>query len=754
LRRILVLLTVPILLALGIVAAPGASADTVNGGTLTSGSAVTGTVSGPDREIQYSFAGFDGVHDTLEVTASNWGGGAAQLGVYLPSGEAALFCPINSGPSFCEFTPHVTGTWKVRVIPENDATGSVTFKYATDQLGGALTPGIPSSATIGIKGQRAGFTFTGTRGVHNVIDVSDTNWGNGSANLNIYQPDGVYAMNCPLDITPTTCDFTPPVTGTWKAVIAPDEDSLGSATITLAVNPDRGTLTPGKPVTAAITIRGTTASYTFAALQGVRNIIDVSAADWGSGTAALHLYQPDGVASMICPIDASMPVCVFTPPISGTWKVEIASGDNSLGSTTMTLATDQTNGPLVAGAPTTTTIAIPGQFASYTFSATKGIKRTINISAANWGTEGSADLNIYQPDGVHAVICPMTEPICTFTPPVGGTWKAQIAPADNAVGNATMTLVSDQDRGTLTPGTAVITAIPVKGTTASYTFTGTKNVHSVLDVSATDWGTGSADLKIYLPSGDLGLSCRITSVSMLCPFIPRITGTWRVVVDPVSNSVGSVTMTLAADQNKGTLTPGTPVTSAFASRGWQISYTFAATVKQHMSLDVTATNWGTGGANLYVFQPNGVLAVICPLASAATFCDFSPPVGGTWRVAVVPTGNSVGSATMNLALDQQNGKLTPDTPVIATIATKGQRASYTFAGTSGTKSAIKVTASNWGAAGSATLDIYLPNGQVGLRCAISSTPSTCNFIPHSTGTWKAVLVPVGNSVGSATLTLS
>jgi hypothetical protein len=754
-RRVLVLFSVPILAAFAIVTAGSASADTTDGGTLTNGLTVTGTVSVPNRDIQYDFSGTDGVHETLDVTASNWGDGTAQLGVYLPNGEAALYCPIDSGASFCDFTPHVTGTWKVKVLPLDDSTGSVTFKLAADQSLGVLAPGTPTTATITTKGQRANFTFPGTQGVLNVIDVPATNWGDGSANLNIYQPDGLRVVICPIDSAPTTCDFRPPVTGTWKAEIAPDDDSLGSATLTLGADPARGTLTPGTPVTTRIATRATKASYTFAATQGVHTVIDVSATNWGDGGANLNIYQPDGVNAVICPID-SPTVCDFTPPVTGTWKAEIAPEDNAVGSATMTLAADQNNGLLTPGVAATTTIATRGQSAYYTFPATKGDKKRINVSATNWGVGGSANLNIYQPDGILGVICPMASArtTCAFTPPFTGTWKAQITPVDNAVGSATLTLVADQDRGTLTPGTAVTTVIPIQGTTASYTFAATKNVHGVLDVSATNWGTGSADLKIYLPNGNLGLSCPITTTSVLCPFLPKVSGTWKVVIDPVDDSVGTVTMTLASDQTKGSLTPGTPVTTTFGSRGWQTSYTFTSTARLHTSIDVTASNWGGGSGSLDIFEPNGILDVICPLTSAPTFCDFTPPTAGTWRVAVVPTGDSIGSVTMNLAPDQNKGTLTPGTPVTTTLTAKGQRVLYTFTGTNGKKNMIKVSAANWGAGGSANLDIVLPNGQVGVRCPIGSAPTTCSFSPHTSGTWQAVIVPIGNSLGSTTFTLS
>jgi hypothetical protein len=753
-RRILVLFSVPIMLSLGITTASVAAADTVNGGTLTDGTAVTRAITVPDREVSYTFPGTSGIHETLDITASNWGTGSAQLGVYLPNGVAALFCPLDADPTFCEFTPHVTGTWKVVLQPLNDAVGSVTFKLAADQVRGTLTPGTASTTTIAIKGQRAGYTFTGTKGVPAVIDVSASAWSGDGANLNIYQPDGVHAVICPIDSGPTTCEFTPPVTGLWRAEIAPSDDALGSATIMLVADPNQGALTPGTAVTTTIKTRATTATYTFAATKSVRTLISVTKTDWGNGSADLNIYQPDGVHSVNCPIEKTAVVCDFTPPVSGTWKAEIAPDDDARGSVTMTLATDQNKGLMAPGVATTTNIAVRGQRAFSTFPALNGDKQVINVTGSSWGDDG-ADLNIYLPNGVLAVICPLdaARVSCAFRPRVSGTWKAEIMPADDGVGSATMTLVANQAKGTLLTGNATTTVIATKGTTASYTFAGTKNVRQVLDVSDTDWGGGSAELKLYLPDGDLGLSCPIKSTSTLCHFIPKVTGTWKVMIDPIADAVGTVTMTLGADQNKGMLVPGVPVITTFGSRGWQATYTFAATAKLHATIDVTATDWGKGDADLLVFQPNGVLAMICPLASAPTFCDFIPKVSGIWKVAVVPGSDSIGSAKMTLAMDQNKGALTAGTAVTTTITTKGQRAYSTFAGTAGKSATIAVSSTNWGS-GSANLNIYQPNGSRVMICPISTAAATCTFSLRSTGTWKVEVAPNGNALGSATFKLN
>jgi hypothetical protein len=64
------------------------------------------------------------------------------------------------------------------------------------------------------------------------------------------------------------------------------------------------------------------------------------------------------------------------------------------------------------------------------------------VTAANFGTGGSANLNIYQPSGQRVLICPITgaTATCKFNLPVSGTWKAEIAPNGNSLGSATLKL--------------------------------------------------------------------------------------------------------------------------------------------------------------------------------------------------------------------------------------------------------------------------------------------------------------------------
>src|SRR4051812_44814587 len=105
------------LFLLSVATATSASATVVSGGLLTSGTAVTGKVTVPGQDIEYTFKATSGVHATVDVTATTWGTGSARLYVYTPSGPLFTSCTITVNPTFCEFVPNATGTWKLTLDP-------------------------------------------------------------------------------------------------------------------------------------------------------------------------------------------------------------------------------------------------------------------------------------------------------------------------------------------------------------------------------------------------------------------------------------------------------------------------------------------------------------------------------------------------------------------------------------------------------------------------------------------------------------
>jgi hypothetical protein len=542
-RRTIAFIGIPALFLLSVATATTASAVVVNGGTLTSGTPVTATIGTANQDIQYSFAGTNGVHATVDVTATNWGAGTARLYVYTPGGPLFTSCALAAAPTFCEFTPNATGTWKLTLDPVGTAVGSAKFTFANDLNKGALTAGAATTTALPWKGQNASYTYAATAGRPVTLNVTASSWGSGSARLYFYRPTGTALFSfCNLGNAPTTCSLYPDTTGNWRITLDPLSSAVGSTTFTAVSDLDLGPLTADTPVATTISVPGQNARYSVAGTDGEHLDLHVTDSDWGTGGADLYVFDPAGSLYVSCPVATGHTFCDFTPNETGSWKVMLDPTATSTGKATLTLVKDLAKGPLTAGTAVATTIDVPGRNAGFTFAGTADEHSTIDVKAASWGAGNTARVYLYQPDGTLFTYCEMASAptFCEFTPDVTGTWTAVLDPQEDAVGNATLLFATDQHKGALVPGTLVTTTISARGQNADFTFAGVKSTPVTFTVPATNWGAGgAARLYVFSPDGSLYDWCNLGSTPTSCTTYPDRTGTFKLVLDPLEDAVGS-----------------------------------------------------------------------------------------------------------------------------------------------------------------------------------------------------------------------
>jgi hypothetical protein len=315
--------------------------------------------------------------------------------------------------------------------------------------------------------------------------------------------------------------------------------------------------------------------------------------------------------------------------------------------------------------------------------------------------------------------------------------------------------------GPLTPGVAVKATVAVPGDVVTYTFAGSVGQHVTFDVSASTWtnGTlpGGAYLVLKTPSNAVFGSFSMSSGPTFGDFTLNATGTWTVVLDPNNASTGSTTFTLANDVPVQPLTRGVAVTTVIGFRGQRANYTFAGSVGQHVTFDVSASTWtnGTlpGGAYLYKSQPSNAVFGSFSMSSGPTFGDFTLNATGTWTLVLDPNNASTGNTRFTLANDVKMGTLTPGVAVTTVIGFRGQRANYTFAGSVGQHVTFDVSASTWmngTLPGGAYLVLKTPSNAVFGSFSMSSGPTRADFTLNATGTWTLVLDPNNASTGSTT----
>lgn len=209
----------------------------------------------------------------------------------------------------------------------------------------------------------------------------------------------------------------------------------------------------------------------------------------------------------------------------------------------------------------------------------------------------------------------------------------------------------------------------------------------------------------------------------------------------------------------GQLTSGKPVIATISASGQQVQYTFAATAKKNVTFNVTHFDFTGGGGPAEVFldfyEPGSSSAYTTCDFTGNSFCNFTPPVGGTWEVVLVPYESTVGSLTLTFANNVPTKALTSGTPVTTTIKFEGQEAGYTFAATPDKSVTFDVT--HFGFTGNVPVEVFL----VFYKPGTSSSYKTCDVTGNTTcplktsvgGTWSIALVPYEATVGSLTLTM-
>ena len=92
--------------------------------------------------------------------------------------------------------------------------------------------------------------------------------------------------------------------------------------------------------------------------------------------------------------------------------------------------------------------------------------------------------------------------------------------------------------------------------------------------------------------------------------------------------------------------------AVISTPGQKVNYTFAGAAGKHVTFQVTNFNFsnGTSGGEVVLdFYKPGSSSIYTSCAfTGDDFCDFTPPLTGTWSAALVPVSASVGSLTLTM----------------------------------------------------------------------------------------------------------
>jgi len=418
---------------------------------------VKAVVSKPGQKITYAFAATAHHHVTFQVTNFNFSDGTNPGSFYLyfykPSSSSAYTSNFFGDNGWYDFNTPATGTWTVKLVPYSSSVGSMTLTFANDVATKALTSGTPITTTIKFEGQHAGYTFAATANSHVTFQVTQFNFADGanpgSFYLYFYEPGSRSAYTSNFFGDNGWYDFTPPLTGTWTVQLVPYDASTGSMVLTFANDVATKALTSGTAVSTTIEFEGQHAGYTFAATANKHVTFQVTQFNFADGANPgsfyLYFYEPNNTSAYTSNFFGDNGWYDFTPPLTGTWTVQLVPYDASTGSMVLTFANDVATKALTSGTAVSTTIKFEGQHAGYTFAAHAGGTKTFDVTQFNFndGTNpGSFYLYFYEPNNTSSYTSCFYggDGSCDVTTPLSGTWTVQLVPYDASTGSMKLTM--------------------------------------------------------------------------------------------------------------------------------------------------------------------------------------------------------------------------------------------------------------------------------------------------------------------------
>jgi hypothetical protein len=208
----------------------------------------------------------------------------------------------------------------------------------------------------------------------------------------------------------------------------------------------------------------------------------------------------------------------------------------------------------------------------------------------------------------------------------------------------------------LVSGKPVKATISAPGRQVKFTFAAKANTNVTFNVTHFSFHDSQGAVQVTLYFYEPGSSSAYTQCTFIgngyCNFTAPESGNWSIALVPYSATVGSLSLTFANDVPAVGLTSGHPVTTTLKFEGQEAGYTFAAKANKNVTFDVTRFNFtdsqGPVQVSLNFYEPgSSSLYTQCNFQANGT-CSLKTPVGGTWKIALVPYAATVGSLTLKL----------------------------------------------------------------------------------------------------------
>jgi hypothetical protein len=238
------------------------------------------------------------------------------------------------------------------------------------------------------------------------------------------------------------------------------------------------------------------------------------------------------------------------------------------------------------------------------------------------------------------------------------------------------------------------------------------------------------------------------------PALPA-SGTYTILLDPVGIYTGNLTVTVSTEVAGEIAPQGSPVPIAISRIGQNARYTFAGTLGQSVSLQLSGVTIPSG--YVAIVKPDGsVLGSAMSFGGSGAVIDTQVlPATGTYSVLIDPALVYTGYATLAVynIPDIAGTMMIDSAPTVSMLTVPGQRARYTFSGTAGQW--INLGCSSVRIANS-TVSIVAPDGTTFASATIGPSGGSIDptTVLPATGPYTVVIDPAENHTGTMSLALT
>ena len=471
-----------------------------------------------------------------------------------------------------------------------------------------------------------------------------------------------------------------------------------------------------------------------------------------STTPANNTVTFNGTGATVSAATATK-ITTTVPSGATTGVIQVTVSGNSVSSSTSFTVTSSTAPTITSFTPT-----IGASGTSFTISGTNfettAAKNKTKINVANTTVSSATSTSI-----------------STSVPTVSGSGKVSVnTPNGTAVSTDDFFVppppyaASDVvQTGRMTSGNSQTVTISTSGKVGMILFDA--NAGQRASIKVTSCSITSTTISLYHSSGLLLNSENATAAAngFLTTSLLNTTGTYSILVDPVSANTGAVTFTLYVfNDNLNTITAGGSAASvSIANPGQRTLLSFSGTANQRVSVKMTSGSF-TGGspnaADVYIRKPDGTTLATEFVLTVAFLDVVTLPVTGTYTLITDPRNSATGSITLTLydVGADITGTITPGgSAVTVSPNIPGKNGLHTFSGTAAQRISLKLTSGSFTGGNPSAANIYIkkPDGTNLATEFVQTTGYIDVQTLPTTGTYTVLTDAANSSTGSVTLTL-